>query len=173
MNTQGGLTLGLVGLIFLLSSQSFQLLSHVRLCDPVDCSTPGFPVHHQLLELAQTHVHQVGDAIQPSHPLLSLSSIFSNKSVLPISWPNYWSFSFSISPFIEYSGLISFSIARFDFFAIQGTLKSLPLHHSSKALILFFMAQISHPYIITWETIAWTIQTFVSKVTPLFFNTLS
>ena len=114
----------------------------------------------------------------PSHlilccPLLFLTSIFSSESVLPISWPNYWSFSFSISPFIEYSGLIFFSIASFDFFAIQGTLKSLPLHHSSKALILFFMAQISHPYMITWETIAWTIQTFVSKVTPLFFNTLS
>ena len=90
------------------------------LCEPMDCSMPGFPVHHQLLELAQTHVHQVGDAIQPSHPLsspsppafnLSQNRVFSNESALCIRWPKYWSFSFNISPSNEYLGLISFIIA--------------------------------------------------------------
>ena len=103
------------------------------LCNPMDCSTPGFPVHHQLPELTQTHVHQAGEAIQPSHPLsspsppaLNLSSIrvFSNESALCIRWPKYWSFSFSISPPNEYSGLISFRIDWLDL-AVQGTLKSL------------------------------------------------
>ena len=93
--------------------------SCLTLCDPVDCSTPGFPVHHQLPELAQTHVHRVGDAIQPSHLLLSLLllpsifpsiRVFSNESVLHIRWPKYWSFSFSVSPSNEYLGLISFGI---------------------------------------------------------------
>ena len=93
------------------------------LCDPMDCSTPGFPVHHQFLELAQTHVHRVSDAIQPPHPLSALpllpsifSSIrvFSNESVLRIRWPKYWSFNFSISPSNEYSGLISFRIDKFE-----------------------------------------------------------
>ena len=91
--------------------------SRPTLCDPMDCSKPGFPVHHQLSELTQTHVHQVGDAIQPSHPLSSPSPptsifpsirVFSNESVLHIRWPKYWSFSFNISPSNEYSGLISF-----------------------------------------------------------------
>ena len=95
----------------------------------MDCSTPGFPLHHQLLELAQTHVHQVGDAIQPSHPassLLPLPSVFPsirvffNESVLPIRWPKYWSFSFNISPCNEYSGLISFRIDWFDLLALKG-----------------------------------------------------
>ena len=99
----------------------------------MDCSTPGFPVHHQCLELTQTHVHRVGDAIQPSHPLsspspsvFSLSSIrvFSNESVLHIKWLKYWSFSFSISPFNEYSGLNSFRMDSLDLLAVQGTLKS-------------------------------------------------
>ena len=90
------------------------------LCEPMDCSMPGFPVHHQLLELAQTHVHQVGDAIQPSHPLsspsppafnLSQNRVFSNESALCIRWPKHWSFSFNISPSNEYLGLISFIIA--------------------------------------------------------------
>ena len=103
------------------------------LCDPMDCSTPGFPVHHQLPELAQTHVHW-GDAIQPSHPLSSLlllPSIFpsirvvSNESVLRIRWLKYWRFKFSISPSNEYSGLISYRIDRFDAFAVQGIFKSL------------------------------------------------
>ena len=98
----------------------------------MDYSTPGFPVHHQLLELAQTHVHRVSDAIQPSHPLLSPSPpalifpsirVISNESVLPIWWPKYWSFSFSISSSNEYSGLISFRIDWFDLLAVQGTLR--------------------------------------------------
>ena len=105
------------------------------LCDPMDCSSPGLPVQHQLLEFTQTHVHWVGDAIQPSHPLsspsppaLNLSSIrvFSKKSVLRIRWPKYWSFSFSISPSNEYSGLISFRMDWLDLLAVQGTLKSSP-----------------------------------------------
>ena len=155
------------------------------LCKPLDCSTPGFPVHHQLLELAQTHVHQVSDAIQPSHLLLSpsppafnLSSIriFSSESVLGIRWPNYWRFSFSISPANEYSGLISFRLDWFDL-AVHGTLKSLLQHHSSKASVFhcsaFFMVQLSHPYMTTGKTIALTRRTFVSKVMSLLFSTLS
>ena len=122
------------------------------LCDPVDCSTPGFPVHHQLLEPTQTPVHHASDAIQPSHPLSSPSPAFnlsqhqglSNESVLQIGWPKYWSFSFSISPSNEYSALISFSIDWLDLLAVQGTLKSLFQHHSSEASILqcsaFFIA---------------------------------
>ena len=122
------------------------------LCNPMDCSTSGFPVHHQLLELAQTHVCWVGDAIQPSHPLSSPSPrtfnlprirVFSNESVLCIKWPKYWSFSFSISLSNEYSGLISFRMDWLDLLAVQGTLKRLLQHHSSKASILrcsaFFM----------------------------------
>ena len=118
--------------------------SRLTLCYPMDCSTPGFPVHHQLPELAQTHVHWVGDAIHPSHPLSSpsppafnLSSIriFSNESVLHIRWPNYWSFSFSISPSNEDSGLISFRMDWFALIAVQGTLKSLLQHHTSKVSI--------------------------------------
>ena len=126
------------------------------LCNPMDCSSPGFPVHHQLLELAQTHVHQVSDAIQPSHPLLSLlPSIFpsirvlSSESVLCIRWPKYCSFSFSISPSNEYSVLISFRMDWFDLLAVQGTLKSLLHHHNSKVSVLqhsaFFIVQLSHP----------------------------
>ena len=104
------------------------------LCDPMDCGTTGFPTHHQLPELTQTHVHQDGDAIQPSHPLLSPSPpafnilsirVFSNESVLHIRWPKYWSFNFSISPSNEYSGLVSFRIGWFDLLAVQGTLKGL------------------------------------------------
>ena len=115
------------------------------LCDPMDCSLPGFPVHHQLPELAQTHVHRLGDAIQPSHPLFSLliqpsifpsTRVFSNESVLDIRWPKFWSFSFSISPSNEYSGLISLRMDWLDLLAVQGTLKSLLQHHSSKASIL-------------------------------------
>ena len=109
----------------------------------MDCSTPGLPVHHQLPELTQTHVHRVSDAIQPSHPLSSPSppapirpSIrgFSNESALHIRWPKYWSFSFSISPSNEHPGLISFRMGWLDLLAVQGTLKSLLQHHSSKHL---------------------------------------
>ena len=101
------------------------------LCNPMDCSTPNFPVHHQLLELAQTHVHGVSDAIQPSHPLSSLLllpstfpsiRVFSNELALHIRWPRYWSFSFSISPSNEYSGFISFRNEWLDLLAVQGTL---------------------------------------------------
>ena len=130
--------------------RTFQFSSVVQLCpalcDPMDCSTPGFRVHHQLLELTQTHVHWVSDAIQPSHPLSSPSppaSIFPSisESVLCIRWPTYWSFSFSISPSNEYSGLISFRIDWFDLLAVQETLKSLFQHYSSKASALW--AQLS------------------------------
>ena len=146
---------------------------------------PGFPVRHQLLELSQTHVHQVGDAIQPSHPLSSPSppafSLSQHQGlfqeVLRIRWPKYWSFSFSISPSNEYSGLISLRIDWFDLLPVQGTLKSLFQHRSSKALILrhsaFFTVQLSHPYMTTGKTIALTGQTFVGKVMSLLFYTLS
>ena len=117
------------------------------------------------------------------HPLLLPPSIFSsirvfsNESVIHIRWPKYWSFSFSISPSNEYSGLISFRIDRLDLLAVQGTLKSLLQHHSSKASILwhsaYFIVQFSHPYMITGKTIALTRQTFVGKVMSLVFNTLS
>ena len=136
------------------------------LCDPMDCSTPGFPVHHQLLELAQTHVYQVSDAIQPSHHLLPSIfpsiRIFSNESVLHIRWPKYWSISISSSN--EYSGLISFRIHWLDLLGVQGTFNSLLQHHSSKALILqhsaFFVVQLSHLCMTTGKTIALTIKTF-------------
>ena len=104
------------------------------LCDPMNCSTPGLPVHHQLPEFTQTHVHRVGDAIQPSHlcrPLLLLPPIpssirvFSNESTLRMRWPKYWSFSFSISPSKENPGLISFRMDWLDLLAVQGTLKIL------------------------------------------------
>ena len=155
-----------------------QSLSHVWLFNPMDCSTPGFPVLHQLSELAQTHVHWVGDIIQASHPLLStfppafnLSSIrvFSNVLALCIRWRKYWSFSFSISPSNKYSGLISFRTDWLDLLAVQGTLKSLLQHHSSKAsvlwsLSLFLTVQFSHLYMTNRKTIALTIWTFVGKV---------
>ena len=134
-----------------------QLLSYVQLCNLMDCSTPGFPVLYNLPELAQTHVHWVGDAIQPSHTLsspyplafnLSISIRFiSNESGLPIRWPEYWSFIFNICPAIEFSRLISFRIDWFHLLAVQGTLQSLLQHHSLKALILwcsaFFTVQLS------------------------------
>ena len=152
----------------------------------MDCSTPGFPVLHHLQELAQTHVHWVGDAIQPSHPLLPSSllpsifpsiRVFSNESVLLIKWPKYWSFSFSLRPSNEYSWLISFRMDWLDLLAVQWTLKSLLQHHNSKASILqrsaFFMVQLSHSYVTTGKTITLTIWTFVGKVISLLFNKLS
>ena len=145
---------------------------------------PGFPVHHQLQKLAQTHVYRVGDVIQPSHPLcplLFLPSIFhsirviSSESVLRIRWPKYWSLSFSISPSNEYSGLIFFRTDWFDL-EVQGTLKSLLQHHSSKASIFWrsalFIVYLSHSYMTTGKTIALTRRTFVSKVMSLLFNLL-
>ena len=134
--------------------------SGLTLCDPMDCSTPSFPVHHQLPELAQIHVHQVGDAIQPSHPLSSPSPsafslshirVFSNELALCIRWPEYWSFIFSISPSNEYSGLISFRIDLLHLLEVQGTLKSLFQPHSSKTSILQHSAFLwSNSHIHTW-----------------------
>ena len=151
----------------------------------MDCSTPGLPVYHQLLELAQIHFHLVGDAIQPSHlcrPLLLLPSIFpsirvfSNESVLHIRWPKYWSVSFNISPSNEYSGMISFRMDWYDLLAVQGTLKSLLQHHSSKASILwcsaFFIIQPSHPYMMAGRITPLTRRTFVGRVVFLLFNML-
>ena len=141
----------------------------------MDCSTPGFP--HSLPEFAQTHVNYVDDSTQHlilSCPLLPLPSIFTSIRIffselaLCIRWPKYWSFSFSINPCNEYSGLISFIIDWFDLLVVQVTLKSLLQHHGSKASILqhstFFMVQLSHPYMTTEKTIALTIQNFVNKV---------
>ena len=152
----------------------------------MNCSMPGFPVHHQLPELVQTHVHQISDAIQPSHLLSSLSSpalklsqhqVFSNESVLRIRWPKYWSFSFNISPSNEHLERISFRRDWLDLLAVQGTLKSFLQHHSSKASIFlhsaFFMVQLSHPYLTTGKTIALTRWTFVGKVMSLLLNMLS
>ena len=145
------------------------------LCDPMSCSTPGFPIHHQLLEIAQTHVRRVGDAIQPSHPLLSPPPAFNlsqhqglfNESIICIRWPKYWNFSFSISPSNEHPGLSSFRIDWFDLLAVQETFKSLLQYHSSKASILrhsaFFIVQLSHPFMTTGKTIALTRWTFVSR----------
>jgi len=141
--------------IFALKSVSSVTQSCLTLCHPMDCSTPGFPVHHQLLKLAQTHVHQVSEA---KHPLILPSifprvRVFSKESALCIRWPKDWIFSFNISPSNEYSGLISFRIDWFDLLAVQGTLKNLFQHHNSKASILqhsaFFIVQLSHPYMTT------------------------
>ena len=153
----------------------------LTLCDPIYRSTPGLPVHHQLLEFTQIHVHQVGDAIQPSRPLSSPSPparnpssirVFSKESTLHMRWPKYWSFSFSISPSNEHPGLISFRMDWLHLLAVQGTLKSLLQHHSSKASILwcsaFFIVQLSYPYMTTGKTIALTRQTLVGKVVSVF-----
>ena len=149
-------------------------------------STPGLPIHHQLPESTQTHVHRVGDAIQPSHPLSSPSPpapnpsqhrVFSSESTLRMRWPKYWSFSFSINPSNKHPGLISFRMDWVDLLAVQGTLKSLLQHHSSKASILqhsaFFTVQLSDPYMTTGKTIALTRRTFVGKVMSLLLNMLS
>ena len=155
------------------------------LCDPMNCSTPGLPVHHHLPEFTQTHVHRVGDAIQSSHPLLSPSPpapippsirVFSNESTLHMRWPKYWSFSFSIIPSKGIPGLI-FRMDWLDDLAVQGTLKSLLQHQSSKVSILrcsaFFTVQLSHPYMTTGKTIALTRWIFVGKVMSLLLNMLS
>ena len=155
------------------------------LCDPMICSTPGLPVHHQL-QFTQTRVHRVSDAIQLSHPLSfpsppasspSQHQGLSNKSALRMRWPKYWSFSLSISPSSEHPGLVSFRMDWLDLLAVQGTLKSLLHHHSSKASVLrhsaFFIVQLSHPYMTTGKTIALTRWTFVGKVISLLFNKLS
>ena len=149
-------------------------------------STPGLPVHHQLPEFTQTHVHRVGDAISYlilCRPLLLLPPIppsirvFSNESTLCMRWLKYWSFSFSISPSKKHPGLISFRMDWLDLLAVQGTLKSLLQHHNSKASILwcsaFFTVQLSHPYMTTGKNIAVTRWTFVGKVMSLLLNMLS
>ena len=155
--------------IFCLNQFSSVAQLCLTLCDPMDCSTPGFPDRHQFLELVQTHVHRGGNAIQPSHPLTQLLllpsvfpsiRIFSNESTLHIRWTKYWSFSFSINPSNEYSGLIFFKIVWFDLLAVQGTLKSFLQHHRSKASILwcvaFFIVQLLRPYMTARKTIALT-----------------
>ena len=149
-------------------------------------SMPGLTVHHQLPEFTQTQVHRVGDAIQPSHPLSSPSPPapnpsqhqgLSNESTLRMRWPKYWSFSLSISPSNEHPGLTSFRMDCLDLLTVQGTLKSLLQHHSSKASILqcsaFFTVQLSHPYMTTGKTMALTRRTFVGKVLSLLLNMLS
>ena len=146
-------------------------------------STPGLPVHHQLPEFSETHVHWVGDAIQPSHPLSSPSPlppippsirVFSNELILHMRWPQYWSFSCNISPSNEHPGLISFRMDWLDLLAVQGTLKGPLQHHSSKASILrrsaLFTVHLSRPYMTTGKTIALTRWTFVGKVMSLLLN---
>ena len=160
--------------------------SCLTLCDPMNRSTPGLPVHHQLPEFTQTHVHWISDA----HPTISSTAVpFSScpqsfpasgsfhESALHIRLPKYWSFSFNISPAKEHPRLISFWMNWLDLLAVQGTLKSFLQHHSSKASILwhsaFFTAQLSHPYMTTGKTIVLTRWTFVGKVMSLLFNMLS
>ena len=155
------------------------------LCDPMNCSTPGLPVHHQLPESTQTHVHWVSDAIQPSHPLSSPSpalSLCQHQGLF--QWVSsshqvakVLESQLSISPSNEHPGLISFRMDWLDLLAVQGTLKSLLQHHSSKASILrrsaFFIVQLSHPYTTNGKTIALTRWTFVGNVMSLLFNMLS
>ena len=139
----------------------------------MNSSTPCLPVHHQLPEFIQTHVCQVSDAIQPSHPLLPPSpptliftsiKVFSNESTLCMRLPKYWSFSFNISSSNEHPGLISFSMDWLDLLAVQGTFKSLLQHHSSKHQCFGAqLVQLLHPYMTTGKTIAFTRQTFVAR----------
>ena len=170
----------------ILKSRDITLPKSNRQSELMDCSSPGSPVHNQLLEFTQTHVHCVSDAIQPSHPLSSPSPpafnlshirVFSNELFLCIRWPKYWSFIFSISPSNDYAGLISFRTDWLDLLVVQGTFKSLLQHHSSKASILwcsaFFIVQLSHSYMTNGKTTALTRQTFVGKVMSLILNMLS
>ena len=153
----------------------------LTLCDPMDCSTPGLPVHHQLLEFTQTHVIE---SMMPSNHLILCCPLLLPPSIIPsirvfskesgpcIRWSKYWSFSFNISPSNEHLGLISFRMDWSDLFGVQGALKSLLQHHSSKTSILwhsaFFIVQLSHPYMTSGKTIVLTRQTFVGKVMVLF-----
>ena len=160
--------------------------SYPTLCDPMNRSMPGLPVHHQLR--SSLRLMSIESAMLSSHlilcrPLLLLPPlpptirVFSNESTLHVRWPKYWSFSFSIIPSKEIPGMISFRMDWLDLLAVQGTLKSLLQHHSSKASILrcsaFFIVQLSHPYMTTGKTIALTRRTFVGKVMSLFLNMLS
>ena len=151
----------------------------------MNCSTPGLPVHHQLPEFTHSYPSSqwchsaISSSVVPfsSCPQSLPASVISNKSTLRMRWPKYYSFSFSISPSKEHPGLISFRMDWLDLLAVQGTLKSLPQHHSSKASILwhsaFFTVQISHPYMTTGKTIALSRLTFVGKVMSLLLNMLS
>uniref|UniRef100_A0AC11E200 Uncharacterized protein n=1 Tax=Ovis aries TaxID=9940 RepID=A0AC11E200_SHEEP len=153
------------------------------LCYPMNRSMPGLPVHHQVPESTSIESVMPYNHLILCHPLLLLPSIspnirvISNESALCIWWPKYWSCSFNISPFNEHPGLISFRMDWLDLLAVQGTLKSLLQHHSTKASILqhsaFFIVQLSHPYMTTGKTIALTRWTFVGKVMFLLFNMLS
>ena len=172
--------------LFCLQSVSSVTQSCLTLCDPMNHSMPDLPVHHQLPEFTQTHVHQVGHVIKTFHSLPSRSPpapippsirVFPSESNLRMRWPKYCSFSLSISPSNEHPGLISFRMDWLDLLAVQGTLKSLLQHHSSKASILqcstFFTVQPSHPYMTTGKTIALTRWTYIGKVMSLLFNMLS
>ena len=162
--------------------------SHQTLRNPMNYNTPGFPVLLSFtiswnllklmsveLEMPCNHLIHCCPFLQPS--IFPSITVFSSESALCIRWLKYWSFSFSITPSNDYLGLISFKLDWFHLLAVQGTLKSLPQHHSSKASVLwcstFFMVQFSHPYMTTVNTIASTTQTFVSKVMSLLFNTLT
>ena len=163
----------------------FLLFSHPVMSDPMDCSSPGRPVPHHLLEWPKFIF--IASVMPSSHlilwcPLLLLPSVFlsirdfCNESSVCIRWPKYWNFSFHISLSSEYSGLISLKIDWFDHLAVQGTFRSLLQHHSSKASILWrpasFIVQLSQLYVTTGKTIALTIQTFVSRVMSLLFNNI-
>ena len=166
------------------------------LCNPIDCSMPGLPVLHQCLRLVQTHVHWVGDAIQPSHPVVFFSSCLQSFPVIGSflmsmfftsvglitclsnwGWLKYWSFNFSIGPSNKYSRSISFSINWLDLLVVQWILKSLVQYHSSKPSILhhspFFMVQLSHLYMTTRKIIALIILKFFSKVMSLLLKIFS
>ena len=152
-------------------------------CTAAHQDSLSFTISWSSLKLMSIKLVMPSNHLILCRPLLLLPSafhsirVFSNDSALHIRWPKYWSFSFSISPSNDYSGLISFRIDWFDIFTVQGTLKSLLQYHSSKASLLqhsaFFMVQLSYPYMTTSKTIALTIQTFVSRVMSLLFNTLS
>ena len=168
------------------SVQSFSLMSD-SFCDPMNRSTPGHPIHYSnswsLLKLMSIKLVMPSSHLILCCPLLPLPSIppsirvFSNESTLCMRWPKYWGFSFSISPSNEHPGLISFRMDWLDLLAVQGTLKGLLQHHSSKASILwhsvFFTVQLSYPYMTTGKTTALTRWTFVGKVISLLFNMLS
>ena len=154
--------------IFIFSHVQFSSVAQPcpTLYNPMDCSIPGYPIHHQLLlKPMSIELVMLSNHLILCHPLLLLPSIFpsikifSNESALHIRWPKYWSFSFNISPSNEHPGLISFKIDLLDLLAVQGTLKSLLQHHSSKASVLqrsaFFIVQLSHPYMTTGKTIPW------------------
>ena len=173
-------------MIITITSSQFSSVTQLctTLCDPMDCSIPGLlsiTNSWRLLKLMSIELVMPSNHLILCCPLLLLPSIFPtvrvfpDESVLHIRWPKYWSFSFSISPSNDYSQLMSFRMDWLDLLAIQGTLKNLLQHHSSKASVLrcsaFFIVQLSHPYMTTGKTIALTVWTFVAKVMPLLFNT--